>query len=385
MSDTETITELPKSTQPHLTQPHLTQPHLTQPHLTQPHLTQPHITQQLPSQQLLTQPQYSFLKTDPHLGKHIILLGLAGSYSYGTNNENSDIDVRGVTLNRKSDLIGMTSYDQYTDENTDTVIYTFNKIIRLLLECNPNTCELLGLNEEHYLYLSPIGRELLANRRLFLSKRAIQSFGGYADQQLRRLQNALARDRMASEERERHIYNSVKNAMYEFRERYRISDYGTLKIYIDEAENPEMDTEIFLDAQFSHYPLRDYRNIWGEMNNIVKEYDKIGKRNRKKDDNHLNKHAMHLIRLFMMAIDILEKEEIITYRKDEHELLMKIRRGEFQKEDGTYRTEFYEILADYEKRLHEAAENTSLPDEPDYERVQEFVMSVNERVVRDEI
>lgn len=126
-------------------------------------------------------------------------------------------------------------------------------------------------------------------------------------------------------------------------------------------------------------------DIWGEMNNIVKEYDKIGKRNRKKDDNHLNKHAMHLIRLFMMAIDILEKEEIITYRKDEHELLMKIRRGEFQKEDGTYRTEFYEILADYEKRLHEAAENTSLPDEPDYERVQEFVMSVNERVVRDEI
>lgn len=375
MSDTETITELPKSTRPHLTQPHLTQPHITQ----------PHITQQLPSQQLLTQPQYSFLKTDPHLGKHIILLGLAGSYSYGTNNENSDIDVRGVTLNRKSDLIGMTSYDQYTDESTDTVIYTFNKIIRLLLECNPNTCELLGLNEEHYLYLSPIGRELLANRRLFLSKRAIQSFGGYADQQLRRLQNALARDRMASEERERHIYNSVKNAMYEFRERYRISDYGTLKIYIDEAENPEMDTEIFLDAQFSHYPLRDYRNIWGEMNNIVKEYDKIGKRNRKKDDNHLNKHAMHLIRLFMMAIDILEKEEIITYRKDEHELLMKIRRGEFQKEDGTYRTEFYEILADYEKRLHEAAENTSLPDEPDYERVQEFVMSVNERVVRDEI
>ena len=375
MSDTEKITELPKSTRPHLTQPHLTQPHITQ----------PHITQQLPSQQLLTQPQYSFLKTDPHLGKHIILLGLAGSYSYGTNNENSDIDVRGVTLNRKSDLIGMTSYDQYTDENTDTVIYTFNKIIRLLLECNPNTCELLGLNEEHYLYLSPIGRELLANRRLFLSKRAIQSFGGYADQQLRRLQNALARDRMASEERERHIYNSVKNAMYEFRERYRISDYGTLKIYIDEAENPEMDTEIFLDAQFSHYPLRDYRNIWGEMNNIVKEYDKIGKRNRKKDDNHLNKHAMHLIRLFMMAIDILEKEEIITYRKDEHELLMKIRRGEFQKEDGTYRTEFYEILADYEKRLHEAAENTSLPDEPDYERVQEFGMSVNERVVRDEI
>ena len=110
-------------------------------------------TEQHLTQQLLAQPQYGFLKTDPHLGKHIILLGLAGSYAYGTNQENSDIDVRGVTLNRRADLIGMTSYDQYTDENTDTVIYAFNKIIRLLLECNPNTCELLGLNEEHYLYI----------------------------------------------------------------------------------------------------------------------------------------------------------------------------------------------------------------------------------------
>ena len=71
--------------------------------------TEQHLTEQHLTEQLLAQPQYGFLKTDPHLGKHIILLGLAGSYAYGTNQENSDIDVRGVTLNRRSDLIGMTS------------------------------------------------------------------------------------------------------------------------------------------------------------------------------------------------------------------------------------------------------------------------------------
>lgn len=331
---------------------------------------------------ILATPPYNFLKTNPHLGRHMILLGLAGSYAYGTNNENSDIDVRGIALNQKSDLLGMTSFEQYCDEGTDTVIFGFNKIIRLLLECNPNTCELLGLRPEHYLYLSPIGRELLANRKMFLSKRAIQSFGGYADQQLRRLENALARDRMKQSDQERHIYNSVRNAMYDFTRRHRVSEYGSLSIYIDKAENPELDTEIFVDAKLEHYPLRDYKGIWGEMNNIVKEYDKIGKRNRKKDDNHLNKHAMHLIRLFMMAIDILTKEEICTYREEEQELLLKIRRGDFQKEDGTYSTEFYEILSDYERRLHQAAEETGLPDEPDLDRVQEFVMSVNERVVR---
>ena len=39
--------------------------------------------------------EYSFLHTNPHLGDNIILLGLGGSYAYGTNNETSDIDIRG--------------------------------------------------------------------------------------------------------------------------------------------------------------------------------------------------------------------------------------------------------------------------------------------------
>lgn len=334
---------------------------------------------------ILKNAEYDFIQKDEHLGRHVILLGLAGSYSYGTNNENSDIDIRGVTLNRKSDLIGLTSYEQYVDDNTDTVIYTFNKIINLLLSCNPNTIELLGLRSEHYLYLNDIGRELLDNRKLFLSKRAIQSFGGYADAQLRRLQNALARDSYPQSEKEKHIYNSVKNAMYEFETRYTDFENGSLKIYIDKAVNPKLDTEIFVDANLTHYPLRDYKAMWNDMHNVVKDYDKIGKRNKKKDDNHLNKHAMHLLRLFMMAIDILENEEINTYRSEEHELLNAIRRGDYQKEDSTFCDEFYELLADYENRLHYAAENTALPDEPDFGRVQEFVMSVNERVVRDEI
>ena len=69
----------------------------------------------------------------------------------------------------------------------------------------------------------------------------------------------------------------------------------------------------------------------------------------------------------------------------EQELLLSIRRGDYQKSDGTYRDEFYEILKEYEKKLDYAAENTSLPDEPDMDRVQEYVMSVNEKVIRDEI
>lgn len=42
------------------------------------------------------------------------------------------------------------------------------------------------------------------------------------------------------------------------------------------------------DTNLTHYPLRDYKNIWNKKNNIVKDYDKIGKCSCKKDDNHLN-------------------------------------------------------------------------------------------------
>ena len=76
-----------------------------------------------------------------------------------------------------------------------------------------------------------------------------------------------------------------------------------------------MDTEIYMDVTLSHYPLRDYKSMWSEMNNIVKDYAKIGKRNKNAiEHGKLAKHMMHLIRLYLMVIDILEKKEIITYR-----------------------------------------------------------------------
>jgi Predicted nucleotidyltransferase len=330
---------------------------------------------------LMHSAQYDFLRTNPRLGNRIILMGLGGSYAYGTNNENSDIDFRGITLNLPSDLLGFTEFEQYEDNNTDTVIYAFNKIIKLLLECNPNTIELLGLDEEQYLIKTLLGQELLEHKQLFLSKRAAKSFGGYASAQLRRLQNAIARDSMPQQEREQHIYNSVKNALEDFRRKNQMFDKGNINIYIDKSDNPEFETEIFIDAEYQHLPLRDYENMLGAMNSVIRDYDKLGKRNRKKDDNHLNKHAMHLIRLFMMAIDILEKGEIKTHRTKDSDLLKRIRRGDFQKEDRTFSKEFYDMLSDYESRLELATKNTCLPDNPDMEKVEKFVEHVNRKAI----
>jgi predicted nucleotidyltransferase len=335
--------------------------------------------------QLLSSPSYSFLKTNEHLGNNIILLGLGGSHAYGTNVEGSDLDIRGIALNRKEEILTNQNFEQFVNEETDTTIYSFNKIITLLSNCNPNTIEILGLRPEHYLYLSPIGQELLDNSRLFLSKKAVHSFGGYANQQLRRLENKSNR-LVGQAQNEEHIYKTIEHASYDFKNRYFTMPEDAIKLYIDKAIQEGYETEIFMDVNLSHYPLRDYKGMWSEMQSIVKAYGKIGKRNEKAiEHNKLGKHMMHLIRLYMMCLDILENEKIVTYREAEHDLLMDIRNGKYLDSNRQPIPEFYEMVNDYEKKLDYAKENTFLPANPDYKKINDFVMSVNERIVRGEI
>lgn len=324
---------------------------------------------------------YDFLRTNEHLGRKIIFLTLGGSYSYGTNVETSDVDVRGCALNSKSDLLGLTSFEQVVNTQTDTTIYAFNKLVSLLLNCNPNTIEMLGCKPEHYFYISDIGREMIANRKMFLSKRAVHSFGGYANQQLRRLENALARDRLSQARREEHILNSMKGAVKSFENRYTIFENGSIVLYTGESPREDLDREIFADIQLKKYPVREFNSVINDLTNVIGTYEKLNHRNHKKDDEHLNKHAMHLIRLYLLCLDILEKEDIVTYRGDDLPLPMSIRKGDYQLEDGTYRPEFFEMVSDFEKRLNYAKQNTSLPDNPDMKKVEEFVMSVNRRAI----
>ena len=162
---------------------------------------------------LIQTSEYDFLRTNEHLGSSIILLTLGGSHAYGTNIEGSDVDIRGCALNAKDEILTNKNFEQFVNEATDTTIYSFNKLVSLLTNVNPNCIEILGCKPEHYLYISPIGKELINNKHLFLSKKCIHSFGGYADAQLKRLDNKASR-LVSQPEQELHILNSIKNAQY---------------------------------------------------------------------------------------------------------------------------------------------------------------------------
>lgn len=327
-------------------------------------------------------PEYSFLTENPNLGENIILLGLGGSHAYGTSNENSDLDIRGIATNSKRNILISNDFEQVVDVLTDTTIYSFDKIIDLFCSCNPNTIELLGLKPEHYLYISPVGKEILDNKKIFLSKKAVHTFGGYANAQLRRLENKSAR-LVSQSQMEQHILKSIEHASVDFKNRYFTMPEDAIKLYIDTAVQEGYDTEIFMDVVLSHYPLRDFKDLWSEMHAIVKSYSKIGKRNEKAIEyDKLGKHMMHLVRLYYMCFDILEYGEINTYREEEHDFLMSIRNGDYLDRNRQPIQKFYDIVDELETKLDYLKDHTNLPDNVDWELVNDFKASVNGRICK---
>jgi uncharacterized protein len=328
-------------------------------------------------QEKLKTNEYDFLRIHKSLGSNIILLTTGGSHAYGTDTPSSDLDIRGITLNSSEEILTMEYNDKpVEDRATDTVVYFLKQIVTLLLNCNPNTIEILGTKPEQLFICTEEGNLLRDNVQLFLSKKAAASFGGYAIAQLRRLQNALARDSYTPKEKEQHILSSIQKQLLTMPDRYRELTGSELKLYMDVSEKESIDEEIFMDINLSHYPLRDFKNIYSEMNNVLRDYDKLNHRNSKKDELHLNKHAMHLIRLLIMGTEILEGKGVHTYREMEIPLLMDIRNSKYSYE------EIFQLVDKFDAEFKYASENTVLPDNPNYNKVQELIMEINRKVIR---
>lgn len=242
----------------------------------------------------LNSKEYSFLN-DKKLN-NIILLGLCGSRGYGTNTEKSDYDLRGIALNSKREVLLGKDFEQVVDTATDTVVYSFNRILKLLTRCNPNTIELLGVKD--YAIITDIGKELINNRHIFFSKMCINSFGRYAE-------------------------NMKKN------------------LYAQVANNKSRET--------------------------------------------IAKTSMHIIRIYVTGIDLLNEQDIIVYRQKEHNLLMNIRNAVYLDSENKPNCEFWEMLSYYREQFKNASLNTKLPDKPDIESIENLQMKINEMIIKEEI
>lgn len=323
---------------------------------------------------ILNTPEYSFLKENESLGENICLLGLGGSRAYGTNLPESDIDIRGVVTRRKEDILLGNDFENFVDINTDTTIYSFDKIIDLLAKCNPNTIELLGLDIGDYIYKNEIGELLLKNKDIFLSNRCINTFSEYALQQLYRMQQKT-NAALTEEELNRHISGVLNNMSKKMNDKYNLNE-NNVSFYL-------ADGKIKCNIIAKQCSIEDLSGMLSEFNNTLRDYRKTSKRNEHAlNHGKIAKHSMHLLRLYMMGIDLVSEGKIQTKRIKEHDLLMDIRNGIYLDENGIPNNQFFEIVDEYKNKFEKACKNSVLSDEPDINKINKFRMEVNERIVK---
>ena len=119
---------------------------------------------------------------------HLILRSMAGSHLYGLNTPSSDMDIRGIYMDRLEDMMDIAGRQnqEIADDTQDEKYYSLGKFLKLAAECNPNIIELLWLPDDAVLEKSPVYDDLVSHRDWFLSKRAKHTFTGYAYAQIQR-------------------------------------------------------------------------------------------------------------------------------------------------------------------------------------------------------
>lgn len=315
-----------------------------------------------------------FVHTIESDGRQILLLGFGGSYAYGTNVEGSDIDIRGICSNTCYEILGVNAdKEQYASSETDTVVYTLRKAIWLIAKCNPAMVEILSCRPEDYLYMSPAGKKFIKNMPLFLSKKAITTFGGYARSQLNRLVNRSGR---------------AKDLMIENEERSFEKDFLTLtQRHGNKINNPKIERDedkLYLSFEVTNMPVDNVANLLNEFNSIDRSYRKSVRNDKAIAHGKLSKHMMHLIRLYLMGIELMEDGVIHTYRDgDEHELLMSIRNGDYLMDDGvTPSLEFEKLVEHYSSTFDKACKTSKIQDEPDMEAINKLVVDINKDLLK---
>jgi len=228
------------------------------------------------------------------LSKHglfdrVIFRCVIGSRAYGLDDENSDIDRRGIYLPPADlhwSLFGVP--EQLENDEMQEAYWELQKFIVLALKANPNVLECLYTPIVET--ATPLAQELLDMKTIFLSRMVYQTYNGYVMSQFKKM-------------------------------RTDIRNQGQVK--------------------------------W--------------------------KHVMHLIRLLRSGITVLRAGFVPVQVGDHREALLKIKAGEMPWDEiESWRLGLH-------KQFERAFEETTLPERPDYERANEYLIKARRLAMAEEL
>jgi len=113
---------------------------------------------------------------------------------YGTHNENSDYDYRGIFMPEYNSYFKFKQKDiiESNSNGMDVVFYSIRKFVKLAMANNPNIIECLYAPEENILEISPAGEALMEMKFRLLNKRYIRDrFTGFSTSEMYKYNNDI--------------------------------------------------------------------------------------------------------------------------------------------------------------------------------------------------
>lgn len=161
-----------------------------------------------------------------------IFVSLAGSRLYGTSKHDSDYDYRGVFTQTRSQFLGFDkTNDTYELSKPDVSLFKLRKFFDLALNNNPNVMDILFSPTWAWIFATDTWRQIYDIRHAFLSRKAIDTFGGYAVSQFKKLK----------------LKYDIKDAKHTLRLSMKVVDIARFGDYTPELESGELSVIRYLD------------------------------------------------------------------------------------------------------------------------------------------
>jgi predicted nucleotidyltransferase len=239
------------------------------------------------------------------------------------------------------------------EPSAERVLYEIRKFFRLAAACNPTVIEVLFTDAADHVTVSPEGATLLERRHQFLSRLAGESFGRYGLAQLHRIKTHrrwLLSPPARKPERADHGLPA--------RSTIAKDEQGAVEAMLRDGRLAESDLpSSFLELLDRERRYRNALREWQQHEEWTRKRNPV-RAELERRHGYDTKHAMHLVRLLRMAVEIVSTGEVRVRRQDAAELLA-VRNGTLSFDA------LLEQADDLGTRLQAAASHSPLPALPD--------------------